>query len=455
MNNEDEKKTKVSKKTKVNKNTKSTKGKKTTNNSKKKIEEKIVNDNKDNTYENTPKKTSFNLVEVIIIMVITTVFGLLLGGFIVYVKFDSTFVNSATRKSMTDFVNVYDGLTGDFYGIVDEESLMSEATKALVKKVGDPYTTYLDKEEYEEYKDNVEGTFIGLGVEITYLLEDGPTIVNVFSDSKASEAGLLAGDVIVKVQDKTLKGLSTKDVSSLIGGHKKGEKIKLTVLRDNNEKEFVVEVGDVQVESVDVYYADSNDKKAAIITINNFAKNTYSQFREAYQNATKEGADGLVIDLRGNNSTYFESAYQIASLFLDKGSLVYQTNCKGKIEKFFANDKKEVNLPVVILVNNATTSAGELFAVSLKENIDAKIVGVRTGGNGIVQKTIELSTGAAVMYPIGSFSSPSEKQIVGYGIVPDFGVSLSDEYYKNPTLENDNQLKEAVDILTREEVSNE
>ena len=157
----------------------------------------------------------------------------------------------------------------------------------------------------------------------------------------------------------------------------------------------------------------------------------------------------MIIDVRGNIGGYLASAYSIASMFVDKDVVVYEEDTKGNIEKILSKSDKEIDMPVVMLVNEVSASASEVLTISLKENIGAKVVGTKTYGKGTVQRLQNLSDGSSIKYTIQKWLSPNGNSIDKVGITPDVEVKLDDKYFENPTSDNDNQLQKAIEVLIK------
>lgn len=395
-------------------------------------------------------KTTFNLIEVIIIMVITVLFGLLIGSFITYTRIDDdnrSVSCSAIRKDMTEFAGVYDDILNEYYGTVDKEELLKAAIKGMVEYLGDPYSGYIDVEEAEAFNEELEGEFVGIGVEITSFEGGLPTITRVYDDTPASRAELLVGDVFYKIDGNDLNGLTVTEASSFIKNKKKGTKVELVILRNNEELTFEIATDTVELESVVGFVEKRGDTNVGVITISTFAKNTFAQFKSVYEDLKKENITSLVIDVRDNNGGYLSVAKDIASLFLDKDTVIYQKDTKGEIEKFLDDNGKEIDLPVVFVTNCGTASAAEVLVAALKENLGSDVVGTTTYGKGTIQKLHSLSDGAYVKYTVQTWLTPRGNAVESTGLVPTYYVDLSEEYLTNPTIENDNQLQEAFNLL--------
>ena len=217
---------------------------------------------KKNSKNNSSKeisKTSFNTIEVIIIMVITILFGILIGYFICYIRNDSK--QDFSKDKINEFIELYDDVLDEYYKDIDSEDLIEYAIKGMIDNLDDQYSEYINKEDVDLYEEKLKGSFVGIGVEIMYVENGSPIITKVYDDSPAKESGIINGDILYKVENKELLGLSMEEISNLIKKGKNGETIKITILRNNEEKEFEIERKIVELESVSIDYIDSNNNK--------------------------------------------------------------------------------------------------------------------------------------------------------------------------------------------------
>lgn len=399
--------------------------------------------------KNKKAKATFNLIEVIIIMVITILFGLLIGSFITYTKFDEDrdVSCSGIRKDMVEFAGVYDALLNEYYGEVNKEELLKAAINGMITQLNDPYSGYMEVEDAKLYDEELAGEFFGIGVEIT-LFEGGlPTITAVYEGSPASKAGLQLNDIFYKIDGHDLNGLTVTESSEFIKGKPKGSNVELVIIRDGEEKIVNIKTDRIEVDTVFGNTVVRDDEKIGIITIDTFAKNTYNQFKKIYNDMKDDGITGIIIDVRGNNGGYLSVAKEIASLFLDKDAVIYQKDTKGKIEKYLSETDKEIDLPVVLVTNECTASASEVLVAALNENLGSKIVGSTTYGKGTIQKLHALSNGAYVKYTVQTWLTPNGNKVDGVGIVPTYFVEVSQDCLNNPTFDNDNQMQEALNMF--------
>jgi C-terminal peptidase (prc) len=401
--------------------------------------------------ETVEKKTSFNLVEVIIVMIITAFFGALIGAAVTYVKTDEYYSvgDAEDNKYIKEFISTFNELNRDFYSEVSSKELIDSAIQGMIEKLGDPYSQYLDSSESKIFDEDLSGEFIGMGAEIS-LNSDGKVYISrLFEDAPAIKAGLKNADIIIKVNNESVEGLNTQEVASLIKNGNIGTTATITVIRDGNEMDFVITRDKVEIKSVNTEVLERNGKKIGLLTISAFNDNTDEQFLARYEELKKEKIDGLVIDVRNNNGGHLTVAKEVASLFLNKDDIVYQLDNKGNITKEKAGNKKIIDIPVVVVVNGGTASAAEILTAALKENLNAEVVGEKTYGKGTVQRVHKLYSGASIKYTINTWLTPKGNEVNQVGIEPTISVSLDENYYNNPSRENDAQLQSALDNITK------
>lgn len=390
------------------------------------------------------KKVGFNYLEVILIMIITLIIGGFLGGFVnQFVTKPTKQESSTVSDEFQEFLNTYEDIKENYYEEIDEGEMLNAGIKGMIDYLGDKYSVYMDEEETEEFNEQVEGKYVGIGTEIMQL-EDGSVVVsNPFEGSPAAKAGLQAGDVIIRVNDTDVTGKTSSEVSNLI---KKSadSTVNITVRRDDEEKTFTIERETIEIESVDSSVFDVNDKKVGYIYISIFAANTYQQFKQALEDLEEDGIDSLVIDVRSNSGGYLDCVTEIASLFLGKGKVIYQLDTKGIVEKIYDETKTKRDYPIAVLINSSSASASEILAASLKESYGAEVVGVNSYGKGTVQRAYQLENGATVKYTIQKWLTPDGNWINEVGVEPTLRVEMNVDYYQNPSDETDNQLQEAL-----------
>ncbi|NLM12376.1 MAG: S41 family peptidase [Epulopiscium sp.] len=330
---------------------------------------------------------------------------------------------------------------------IDETSLEEGMYKGLVSGVGDPYTTYMSKEEFENFQTETTGRYAGIGVVVSVDQTDQLiTVVSPFEGSPGAKAGLLPGDKIIKVNDFEVTGDDLNEAVSMMKGPA-GTKVKLTVYRKSEFKTFEVEITRANIDYPTVSHRMLDDQ-IGYIKIVSFDEVTYNQFMNAYKDLNSKGQKGLIIDLRNNPGGLLSTVTKIADQLLPEGLIVYTEDKNGKRDTYMS-DANEIKVPLVLLVNENSASASEILSGAVKDHNKGKLVGTTTFGKGLVQSIYPLGDGSAVKITISKYYTPSGVCIQGIGIEPDYVVELSDELKSRLTLEEseDIQLKKAIEVI--------
>lgn len=397
------------------------------------------------------KKIPFTNSEVVFLVVITA----LVSMGITYVftnayyfknKKTASKTNIVADENLQEFINSYQHIVDNYYEDVNKKELIDNAIKGMVSSLDDPYSTYLDKSTSSTFDANLAGTYQGVGLEI-YNDEDSNVIVSrVFENSSAAKAGIQAGDIIKKIDDKDLSGKKTSEFSDYV---KDSEKKKFTIVfsHDNVEKTVTVKKSIIIIQSVTSKVITQNEKKLGYIYVDIFSATTYNQFKEAVENLEKQNVDGMVIDVRDNTGGHLTVVSDMLSLFMDKKHIIYQIQDKGKTTKYYSSGKTTKKYPVVILQNESSASASELFSAAMKEEYGAKVVGTKSYGKGTVQELNTLTDGTQYKFTTKKWLTPKGNWVHEKGITPDYEISLNETYYETPTDENDQQLQKALSVL--------
>lgn len=385
------------------------------------------------------KSITFNLIEVIIMIMISILFGGIMGSLVMLSK------GNTTDEYLEEFYATYDDITRDYYKKLDKGKLVDAAIEGMVNYLDDPYSTFMNSEETEAFSQTVDGEYRGIGVTIG-MVDNKATILGMFDSSPAKKAGVKVGDILIKVNGQSVEEKSIDKIVEMI---KKQRKVKLTVLREDKEHTFDVSLDDVVIPSVSSEIIEKNQKKVGKISISVFAANTYSQFEKELNKLEKKKIDSLVIDVRDNPGGHLTQVSKVVSLFLDKDKVIYQIKANNKKTKYYSENSLKRDYNIAVLINKNSASASEILAGAMKESYKATIVGVTSYGKGTVQKEYSLSTGSSIKYTTEEWLTPKGNSINNKGIKPDIEVELSDEYKSDPKNENDNQLQTALDILTK------
>ena len=350
-------------------------------------------------------------------------------------------VNEDTVAKMKVIENVID--TYFYIEDVDKDTMVVGIFKGMVESLGDPYSEYYSKEELESLYQDSFGVYYGVGAYVSLDTTTGLAKVSgIIADSPAEEADLRAEDIIYKVDDVDVTGMSLQETVSLIKGDE-NTTVKLTLIRDG--KEIEKEVTRRKVESPTVNFKMLDDGMA-YIQITEFDTVTVDQFTEAMAMARGNDMKGLILDLRSNPGGNLSSVVSIAKQMLPKGLIVYTEDRDGNREEYSCDGSKELDVPMVVLVNGNSASASEILAGAIKDYGIGTLVGTTTFGKGIVQRPIELSDGSAVKLTISSYYTPNGINIHGIGIKPDVECEFdSERYYSDEAY--DNQLEKAKEVL--------
>lgn len=333
-----------------------------------------------------------------------------------------TFIYSKAREKeayedLDKFIQVYDLVKKNYVKEPEDEILVDGAIQGMLDDL-DPHSVYLSKKDFTEMQADTKGEYGGLGIEISKR-DDALTVVTPMEDTPASRAGLQAGDVIVKIEDKPTAKMTIFEAVDLMKG-KPGSKVNLTIKRES-KNEFIpvtIERAIIKVKSVRAELKDG----FPVIRVRQFAEKTADQLRESIKNFKKEGPiRGIVLDLRNNPGGLLTQAVEVADIFLPEGMIVYTKGREDdQVAKSFAMSKgTEPNYPVVVLVNGGSASASEIVAGALQDHKRAHIIGTQSFGKGSVQNVIPLGDGSGVKLTVALYYTPSGKQIQGEGIKPD------------------------------------
>lgn len=352
--------------------------------------------------------------------------------------------NSNIQKSITAIEAIIDKY---YLGEKDEQKLIESTIKGYVEGLGDPYSEYITAEEMEEYKTQLLGNYVGIGI---YMIEnEEQNLIQVLSpilESPAAEAGILPGDLI-----KTIDGVDyTADDMTVAANKIKGEegtKVKLVIIRDNKEMKFELTRRKVLTNPIIESVLEEN---IGYLQVSSFDQGTGKEFKEKFEDLKKKGIKGLVIDLRNNGGGIVSEALEIADCITEKGdTLLITVNKDNKEEISKSENSPIINMPVVVLTNENTASASEILAGALKDLNKATIIGEKTFGKGVIQQILTLTNGSGLKLTIEEYFTPKRNKINKVGIEPHETVKLP-ESVTNPLLlerKDDTQLDRAIEIL--------
>lgn len=382
------------------------------------------------------KSAEFNLVEVIVIILITGIIVSVTSGLIVFKNYDKlSLIGSDSSSDISEFKKAYNHIVNSYVKEVDKEKLIDAAINGMYTFLNDEYSIYMDKDTTESLEQRLDGEYTGIGIEITVNKNDGKIIISkVFSDSPASVAGLKVGDQLIALDDVTLEGKDNTYVSETIK-NSKSDIFKIKYLRDKKEYEVNLKRKIITIDSVISKEYDN----IGYIQIQTFSATTSKQVKNKINNFSSN-IDSIIIDVRNNTGGYLSAAYEIADYFISKGKVIYQLKDKNnKISKYNAKDGVLKSFKgISILINEYSASASEVLTLALKESANATIIGIKSYGKGTVQEKDVLSSGAMVKYTTAYWLSPNGNSINGIGINPDVEVKDREE-----------QLNTAINLLKK------
>ena len=345
------------------------------------------------------------------------------------------------------FGEVLENIKRDYVDEVNQSDMMDSAINGVLQSL-DPYSAYMSPEIFKEMQTDTRGEFGGLGIEIG--MEAGVVkVISPIDDTPAANAGIKAGDYIVKIGTDQVQGKSLMEAVKLMRGPV-GTSIDLTIRRKNVKKplEFKIVRKIIEVKSVNSEII-SDKKNIGYIRLKSFNENSDKQFLKSIKNFEKnKDIKGYVLDLRNNPGGLLTQAINITDFFLDDGEIVSTKGRKiSETRKFFARKGDEVNgKPLVVIINNGSASAAEIFAGALKDHKRAIILGENSYGKGSVQSIIPLKNGGGIRLTISKYYLPSGKSISEVGVTPDILVEETNENFKIKS-KKDNQLNYAIKLF--------
>ena len=319
----------------------------------------------------------------------------------------------------------------------DESKLEESAIKGYVEGLGDPYTEYLPKTEYEDLMVTVKGNYVGIGVYISQDKSGNIIIVSPIEGSPAEAIGLQSGDIISKVNGEECKGMDPSTVASKVKGDE-GTKVELEIIRNGETLTKTIERKSVKITRIKSEVLENN---IGYIQIISFDEDCEKEFKENLEKLEKQNIKSLIIDVRDNGGGLVSEATAIADLFVpkDRNIMIEVEKNKNETVTKSKTDAKNSNLKVVILANENSASASEILVGALKENEVATFVGVKTYGKGVMQEVLPLATGGALKVTIREFRTPNGN------VINDSGIEPSIEVKDDLTTKEDEQLQKAIE----------
>lgn len=302
----------------------------------------------------------------------------------------------------------------DFYQDVSEEDLVQGAIKGMFSGLGDIYSQYYTKEEFEQLKEQTSGSFVGIGVYISATSDDDYiTIIAPIEGSPAEKSGVKAGDKVIKVDGQNVYADESDKAISMIKGEA-GTSVKLTLKRGDEEFDLTIKREEIVSKSVESEILDDN---IGYLKITSFNENTYSEFKEALDDLKSKDIKALTLDLRNNPGGLLDVCADIADELIGEATIVYTKDNKGDKE-YLKSDKNKLGLPIAVLVNEGSASASEILTAAIVDNNEGIAVGTITFGKGLVQSVRELKDGTGYKLTTAQYFTPNGDYINEKGIEP-------------------------------------
>ena len=334
----------------------------------------------------------------------------------------------------------------EYLGEISTDKLEEGVYAGLIYGLGDVYSRYYTKDEYEQESVTTEGSYVGIGVAMQKYTAGGVQIVECYKGSTAEEAGVKVDDVITAINGEDITDTELQDVVSMIKDNEDKD-VVLTVQRKGEDtQEITVKVSNVELQSV---FGEMLDENTGYIQITEFKGVTVEQYEEVFADLKEQGMERLVVDLRDNPGGLLNVVCDILRDILPEGLIVYTEDKNGNRSEETCDGKNPLDMPLAVLVNGNSASASEIFAGAVKDYGLGTIVGTTTYGKGVVQSIRQLSDGSAVKLTIANYYTPKGNSINKTGIRPDVEVELSPELLNQEeiTHEEDNQLQAALNSL--------
>ena len=330
---------------------------------------------------------------------------------------DATFNQTDWRETRMSYLERDYSNKDEAYGAIRE----------MLEKLEDPYTRFMDPDEFRNMKIDTSGELTGVGIQLSQDEETKELIVvSPIEDTPAFEAGIISRDVITKIDGNSTEGMTTDDAVKLIRGPI-GESVTLTIRREDEELEFPITRARIEIHPVRFSERNEEGLKTGYIRLNQFNANAADEMREAIRELESKKVDGYVLDLRSNPGGLLYSSIEIARMWLDQGKIVSTVNRRGIAEEESANGRALTDKPLVVLVDGGSASASEILSGALQDNARAELIGTKTFGKGLVQSVRPLGDGSGLAVTIAKYLTPDGTDINKSGIEPDIILELTED----------------------------
>lgn len=333
-----------------------------------------------------------------------------------------------------------------------------EAIREMVGKLEDPYTRFMNPEEFQNMRIDTSGELTGVGIQIAKDEEtDRLLVISPIEDTPAFEAGILAQDLIVEIDGTDTKGMDVNDAVKLIRGER-GSQVTLTIERNGQQRDYAITRERIEIHPVRASIRDTELGKVGYIRLTTFNEHAAKDMQKAIEEHEQAGVVGYVLDLRSNPGGLLYSSINIARMWLDEGTIVSTVDRQGISDRESAKNKALTDKPLIVLVNEGSASASEILSGALQDNGRATLLGSKTFGKGLVQSVRPLGDGSGLAVTIAKYLTPSGRDINKEGISPDVPLKLSEQQLEklysgdrsDLGTEKDPQFAKALDLLSQD-----
>ena len=361
--------------------------------------------------ENTKKSSKkYSNLEVFILMLACVSLGLLIGMRLNKAK-------DAKEDMLKDSVafDIYKDIQENYYGII-LDNFEYKQISGMIQGLNDPYARYLEGNYALEYKQELNNEFVGIGTEVQMTEDKDVVFINIFPDTPAEKAGIQKGDILVKINGNDLIGLTLDQIVFKIKGKATKKDVDITINRNGEYMDLTITKENIVPKSVTVNYL--KDDSIAVVTIKSFTTKTLDEFKKIIEEVKEKNISYLAIDVRDNSV-----ASDIASLFLDKGTVIYKEKYNNSDKTIKTDKKKEYDFNLAVVINNYSAKASEVLATALRDQAGAYIIGIESKGDSTIQKMIELENGNIVEYTVGRWLTSKGTSVGSDKLLPNYKVT--------------------------------
>lgn len=410
----------------------------------------------------------------IVFAILTFIVGWQLGHFDLKVQWNNykpefNFQNQQPPASKKDidfklFWDTWDLVSREYVDkkAIDPQKMYYGAIQGMVAAIGDPYTVFLPPEQQKSTQEELGGSFEGVGIQLEFDKDKRLVVAAPLVGTPADKAGILAGDIIVRINDTNSTSLSLPEAVKQIRGPK-GTDVKLEIFREGETKtrEFTLKRDTIVVKSVEFSEKQTpNGKKIAYIKLSRFGERTFSEWNQAVSDALAIGPEGVILDVRNNPGGFLDGAVFIGSEFVERykngkseeNAIVLQENAQGKRQSYFVNrEGKLLKLPLIVMINKGSASASEIVAGAMQDHKRGKLLGDTSFGKGTIQESQELPGGTGIHITTAKWLTPDGRWIHHTGLTPDIKVELqtATDSAEQSESKDDNQLQRALEELDK------